>query len=58
MKINYKKEFNAFFDAHPYGTSSGQFILELSNPHVFFERLLSDQKARAEERAEKEAATE
>lgn len=58
MKINYKKEFNAFFDAHPYGTASGQFILELSNPHVFFERQLSDQKARAEERAEKEAAAE
>lgn len=58
MGIRYKEEFDAFFTAHPYGTSHGQFVLEASNPHTFFERLLSEQQERARERQEKNADAE
>ncbi len=58
MGINYKKEFDAFFEKYPYGASSGQFILEASNPHTFFENQLSEHQQIAEARSEKETDTE
>ncbi|MCB6993748.1 hypothetical protein LI177_09675 [bacterium 210820-DFI.6.37] len=48
MKINYKKEFKAFLDKYPYGVNRGESIIQLANPQLFFENILSNIEARQE----------
>lgn len=42
MKINYKKQFQGFLDQYPYGVRYGESIMELANPQLFFETILSN----------------
>lgn len=41
MKIGYKKQFKGFYEKHPYGTASGDSILELFNPNLLLEKVLN-----------------
>lgn len=42
MDINYKKEFYTFLNKYPYGVCKGGGLVELSNPQLFFDRILKD----------------
>lgn len=42
LGIPYKRQFQAFFRKHPYGTSKGKLVLELFNPQMYMERVLAD----------------
>lgn len=49
MKIGYKDSFKKFFEENLYGTASGEFILQMFNPHVFIENMLSEMKDKGEQ---------
>ncbi len=42
-------QLQAFFQKHPYGTASGEMILELFNPQMHMERVLSDMQSATED---------
>ena len=48
MNINYKKEFKAFLDKYPYGVTHGDSVMQLVNPQLFFESILSNIQAQQE----------
>lgn len=49
MRIGYKDSFQKFFEENLYGTASGEFIIEMFNPHVYIENMFSELKDKAED---------